>query len=76
MVPGTADKPRLLLGSRMRDGLTRDGTASLKLAMEVAEYFELDASAARDIAKQTGRAVAQWRLVANERESGTRKSIG
>ena len=34
--------------------------------MEVAEYFELDASAARKIATQTGRAVLKWRSVAKQ----------
>jgi len=34
--------------------------------MEVAEYFELEASAARKIATQTGRAASKWRLVAKQ----------
>jgi serine/threonine-protein kinase HipA len=38
-----------------------DGTASLKLAFEVAAYFELAAAGARRIAKQVGVAVATWR---------------
>jgi serine/threonine-protein kinase HipA len=41
-----------------------DGTASLNLAMEVAEYFELDLKAARRIAGEVGRAVAAWRAQA------------
>jgi len=53
-------KPRVLTTAINED----DGTASVDLAMEVAEYFELDASAARKIARQMGRAVAQWRLIA------------
>jgi serine/threonine-protein kinase HipA len=55
-------KPRILTTSINED----DGTASLDLAMEVAEYFELDASAAWKIAKQTGRAVSKWRSVAKQ----------
>ena len=38
-----------------------DGTASLDRAMEVAEYFELDAKTARGIAAEVGQAVATWR---------------
>ena len=38
-----------------------DGTASLKLALEVASYFELRSDAAHNIAAQVGRAVATWR---------------
>jgi serine/threonine-protein kinase HipA len=53
-------KPRVLTTAINED----DGTASFDLAMEVAEYFELDLAAARKIGKQVGRAVAQWRLVA------------
>lgn len=41
-----------------------DRTASLELALEVAEYFELSAVEARRIAKGVGRAVARWRDVA------------
>jgi serine/threonine-protein kinase HipA len=55
-------KPRILTTSINED----DGTASLGLAMEVAEYFELDASAAWKIAKQTGRVVSKWRSVAKQ----------
>jgi serine/threonine-protein kinase HipA len=36
-------------------------TASLDLAFEVAEYFELQAQEARKIAGQVGQAVAKWR---------------
>ena len=32
--------------------------------MEVAGYFELDAGKARDIAKQVGKAVSEWRVEA------------
>jgi serine/threonine-protein kinase HipA len=53
-------KPRVLTTAINED----DGTASLDLAVEVAEYFELDSAAARKIVKEAGRAVAQWRLVA------------
>jgi serine/threonine-protein kinase HipA len=38
-----------------------DNTASLALAKAVAGYFELDAGQARDIAKQVGKAVSNWR---------------
>ena len=38
-----------------------DGTASLNLALEVAEYFALNAEQAREIAKEVGQAVADWR---------------
>jgi len=41
-----------------------DGTASLKLALDVVEYFELGTKAARQIAAQVGKAVATWRKVA------------
>ncbi len=41
-----------------------DGTASLRLAFEVAPYFELDSDEARAIAAQIGQAVAKWRKVA------------
>lgn len=53
-------QPRVLTTAINED----DATASVDLAMGVAEYFELDASAARKIATQIGRAVAQWRLIA------------
>jgi serine/threonine-protein kinase HipA len=38
-----------------------DGTASLKLALEVASYFELASGEAHAIAAQVGQAVATWR---------------
>jgi serine/threonine-protein kinase HipA len=38
-----------------------DGTPSLKLALEVAAYFELGADEAHAIAVQVGQAVAKWR---------------
>jgi len=41
-----------------------DGTASLKLAQDVAGYFALTDSAARQIAAEVGDAVATWRKVA------------
>ena len=50
-------KPRILSIAINDD----DSTASLALTLEVAEYFELDASQARDIAKQVGKAVSKWR---------------
>ena len=43
-----------------------DGTASLPLALGVAQYFELDAASAREIAMEVGRAVSTWRDVAAE----------
>lgn len=41
-----------------------DATASLERAMAVAEYFELDAKAARAIVVEVGRAVLGWRATA------------
>lgn len=41
-----------------------DGTASLKLALEVASYFELAPDQAHQIAAQVGLAVAAWRKIA------------
>ncbi len=38
-----------------------DGTASLKLAYDVASYFELKPAEARAIAGEVGRSVASWR---------------
>lgn len=38
-----------------------DGTASLKLAYSVADYFELTAKDARSIAREVGKAVSSWR---------------
>jgi serine/threonine-protein kinase HipA len=53
-------KPRILSTAINED----DNTASLPLAMDVAEYFELDADKAREIAEQVGKAVSEWRDVA------------
>ena len=50
-------KPRVLSTLITSD----DGTASLKLAMEVAKYFELDLKTARGIAGEVGTAVTSWR---------------
>jgi serine/threonine-protein kinase HipA len=59
--PVPADiKPRILTTAIDLE----DGTASLNLAFEVAAYFELSPSQARQIATQVGRAVARWRAVA------------
>ena len=38
-----------------------DATASLDLALSVAEYFELDSDAARRITSETREAVSSWR---------------
>ena len=43
-----------------------DATASLELALSVAEYFELPSDEARQIAGEVGRAVSHWRLRAAE----------
>jgi serine/threonine-protein kinase HipA len=43
-----------------------DGTASLKLAYDVASYFELNAGEARAIAREVGNAVALWRKEAEK----------
>jgi serine/threonine-protein kinase HipA len=43
-----------------------DGTASLKLALDVRRYFELDEDEARQIVAQVGCAVARWRSVARK----------
>jgi serine/threonine-protein kinase HipA len=40
---------------------TDDGTASLKLAYDVASYFELKPDEARAIARKVGNAVKSWR---------------
>jgi serine/threonine-protein kinase HipA len=53
-------KPRILTTTINED----DGTASLKLAMDVAKYFELDSTRAREIAKQVGTATSKWRAEA------------
>jgi serine/threonine-protein kinase HipA len=50
-------KPRVLSTTIDLD----NGTASLKLALEVASYFELGEAEAHRIAGQTGQAVATWR---------------
>jgi serine/threonine-protein kinase HipA len=50
-------KPRILATAINED----DSTASLALAMDVAEYFELDAANARKIAAQVGKVVSKWR---------------
>ena len=41
-----------------------DGTASLELALSVAEYFELSQPKARQIAREVGEAVSAWQKVA------------
>ncbi len=56
-------KPRILSTAINED----DSTASLPLAFSVAEYFELDAGRAREIAARVGKAVAKWRDVASQR---------
>jgi serine/threonine-protein kinase HipA len=53
-------KPRILTTAINED----DGTASLDLAMSVAEYFELEQHKAKAIAAQVGKAVSIWRDVA------------
>lgn len=59
--PVPADiKPRILTTAIDLD----DGTASLDLALEVAEYFELTAADARAIAGEVAQAVADWRNAA------------
>ncbi len=50
-------KPRVLATTIDLD----DGTASLGLALDVAEYFELDGRQAREIARQVGQVVSGWR---------------
>ena len=55
-------KPRVLATAISLD----DSTASLKLALEVAGYFELGPKEARRIAAQVGRAVTTWRRVAKK----------
>lgn len=59
-------KPRILTTAINED----DGTASLVLAMEVAEYFELDGAKARQIAAEVGKSVSKWR------EEAARHGIG
>jgi serine/threonine-protein kinase HipA len=53
-------KPRVLTTAIDLD----DGTASLKLALRVAGYFELGADEARGLAAQVGKAVGAWRKIA------------
>lgn len=53
-------KPRILTTAIDLD----DGSASLDLALHVAEYFELSASEAKAIAGEVGQAVAGWRKAA------------
>jgi serine/threonine-protein kinase HipA len=55
-------KPRVLTTAIDLD----DGTASLKLALKVASYFELSEDEAHKIAKQVGQAVAPWRQVSKK----------
>ncbi len=50
-------KPRILATAINED----DSTASLKLAMDVAGYFDLDHGKARAIASEVGKAVSKWR---------------
>jgi serine/threonine-protein kinase HipA len=59
--PVPADiRPRVLTTAIDLD----DGTASLKLALNVAGYFELSPDEARQIAMEVAKAVATWRKVA------------
>src|SRR5450432_3339320 len=55
-------KPRVLTTAIDLD----DGTASLKLALKVASYFELSEDEAHQIAGQVGQAVAEWRREAKK----------
>ncbi len=50
-------KPRVLSTAIDLD----DGSASLELALSVADYFGLKQAEARQIAREVGRAVARWR---------------
>jgi len=50
-------KPRILATAINEE----DATASLALAMEVAEYFELDAGKAKTIASEVGKSASKWR---------------
>lgn len=49
-------KPRVLSTNITLD----DGTASLELAFEVADYFKVSAKRARGIARQVGKVVTRW----------------
>lgn len=55
-------RPRILSTAITFD----DATASLELAFEVAEYFEMDAATARRTAAEVGSAVSAWRSEAAE----------
>lgn len=55
------EQPRILSTAINED----DATASLDLAFEVAEHFGVKAGAAKDIAREVGRAVSNWRNEAN-----------
>ncbi len=55
-------KPRILTTAINED----NGTASLDLAMSVAEYFELGRAQAKAIATQVGKAVSRWRNEAGQ----------
>jgi serine/threonine-protein kinase HipA len=55
-------KPRVLATAITLD----DATASLKLAYEVASYFELTAKDARALAQEVGKAVSAWRKEAGK----------
>jgi serine/threonine-protein kinase HipA len=55
-------KPRVLTTAIDLD----DGSASLELAIGVADYFELDTKTARAIAAEVGQAVTTWRAAAAE----------
>ena len=59
-------KPRILTTAINED----DGTASLDLAMTVADYFGLDKHKAKAIAAQVGKAVSTWR------DEAARRGIG
>jgi serine/threonine-protein kinase HipA len=56
-------KPRVLSTAINED----DTTASLPLAMEVADYFSLNAAKAKVIAKEVGKSVSGWRSEALRR---------
>lgn len=56
-------RPRVLSTAITED----DATASLQLAMEVAGYFDLEQTRARQIAREVGRTVAKWRAEAGRR---------
>jgi serine/threonine-protein kinase HipA len=67
----TEIKPRVLSTSIDLD----DPTASLELALEVADYFELRPDTARQIAGEVGSAVRSWREEA-ERLDLSKPEIG